>query len=301
MSVKISLLGHLALALACSVPLRAVAAAPANLEVLAPEARWTLNVEPESCALARTFGSGPSQVVLQLEAFGPGDSLTLSLIGARMEKYTRTSPLDLRFLPDGARSRIEPDAVRRIRVLSNGQPVSAIMLYADLAGRKFVRPAPEPPPLAEAELARMNALWVELGGAAAYQFQLGSMLAPIKALRGCVNTMVRRWGFDPALAAQSHGKPEPIGHPGEWATDNDYPADGMAKGIESDVHFRLVIDAAGQVSDCLIQDRFPPRGFGELTCKLVRARAHFRPAVDGTGKPVASYFASNVRWRIPRR
>ena len=268
---------------------------------LSPAARWSLDVEPDSCALARTFGSGPLQIVIQLEAFGPGDGMTFSMIGLPFDKYTRTGPLDLRFLPDGALSRIEPEAVRRIHVMSNGQPVSAILLYVDLAGRKKLHPGQELPPLPDAVLARMNALSIDLGGGADYELQLGSMLTPIKALRGCVDNMVRRWGFDPAAGARPGGRPEPLGHPGDWATDNDYPADGLARGIESDVHFRLSIDPGGQVTECIIQDRFPAGGFAELTCKLVRVRARFRPALDASGNPVASYYVNNVRWRIPHR
>lgn len=300
MQAAIGLFKPLACALACILPMRAAFAAPAGPDVLAPTARWSLNVEPESCALARTFGTGPSQMVLQFEAFRPGDAFTVTIFGTPMEKFTGASPLNLRFLPDGAPTRIVPVYVRRIRVKSNGQPVSAILFYADLAGRSSMRPLPEPPLLPEADLARLNALSVDLGSGAAYKFQLGSMLVPIKALRGCVEAMVRRWGFDPALAAQPQGTPEPLGNPGNWATDNDFPVDALAKGIESDVHYRLTVDPAGQVTACIVQNRFPPGGFGELTCRLLRARAQFRPALDASGKPVASSYASTVLWRIPR-
>lgn len=299
MKAAIHSFSTLACVLVAVLPLHSAIAAPAGPDMLAPAARWSLNVEPESCALSRTFGTGPSQAVLQVEAFAPGDGFTITIVGTPMEKYTRRVPLNLRFLPDGAPTRIEPLNVRRIKVTRNGQPISAILFHADLAGRTTIRPQPDPLPLPEAHLARMSALSVDLGGGAAYVFQLGSMLAPIKALRGCVDTMVRRWGFDPSLAAQPHGEPEPVRPPGEWATDNDYPLDALAKGIESDVHVRMAVDNAGKVTACIIQDRFPPGGFGELTCKLLRARARFRPALDGTGKPVASYHISSVRWRIP--
>ena len=157
---------------------------------LAPAARWSLDVEPESCALARTFGSGPSQIVLQLEVFKPTDTPLITLIGSPIDQYKTTSPLDLRFLPDGQPSHVEPVAIRRIHVASNGQPVTAILLYADFAGRKLQRQWQEFPVLPEADLSRIDAMSVDLGGGASYQLQLGSMLAPVKALRGCVDAMV---------------------------------------------------------------------------------------------------------------
>lgn len=255
--------------------------------------------EPECCALSRTFGSGASQIVLQMEAFKPGDWFTIALIGTPIDTYTRTAPIGLRFLPDGAQSTIEPNAVLRLRVTSNGQPLGAVLVYADLAGRKVLRAGDVLPPLPEAELARINALSIKLGPDSDYQLRLGSMLAPIKALRGCVDEMVRRWGFDPAVAARPGGRPEPVGSPGDWATDNDYPLEAQAKRIETNVHFRLSVDTAGKVTDCVVQDRIPPAGFGDLTCNLMRARARFRPAHDAGGSPVASYFASTVRWRVP--
>lgn len=276
----------------------ATASAP---PALAPAARWSLGVEPESCALSRTFGSGEGKVVLQLTAFHPSSGLFMMLIGKPAASYSRNGPLWLRFEPAGQRVAIEPTAARVVQVSVDHTPVRAVIVTSvDLAGRRATTPGEDLPPLTDAALSQTTALTAEWANSG-FRLDLGSMLPPITALRKCVDAMVGRWGYDVGATRRVEGRPVPLGRPGEWATDLDYPLDAIAKGIESDVHFRLSIDAAGKISDCVIQDPFPPLGFAELTCRLLRSRARFRPASDSSGKPIASFYASAVRWRIPRR
>ena len=276
-------------------------AAVGEPEALASTTPWTLDVEPESCTLVRGFGTGASRITLQLEAFAIGDGYSSMIVGAPAERSPATAPLVVRFLPDGQPATVEPIAARRVKVLSNGVSTGAIVFHADLAGRKVAHSGQVLRPLSEAALARIDGLALDVGSSGHYRLQLGPMLAPIKALRGCVDGMVRRWGFDPTVVDRPGGRPEPVGRPGDWATDNDLPPGAIARRIEADVHFRLTVDPAGRVSDCVVQDRAPSPTFSELTCRLMRERARFRPALGSTGQPVASWFVSTVRWRVPQR
>jgi len=83
--------------------------------------------------------------------------------------------------------------------------------------------------------------------------------------------------------------------------DSDYPDKSIMDGHNGLVQFRLDIDAAGAVAGCYVLHRTNPDDFADLTCRLIRQRAKFSPALDRDGKPVKSFFISKVRFVIPER
>lgn len=102
----------------------------------------------------------------------------------------------------------------------------------------------------------------------------------------------------PALAAEP-SPPRPMGSPGDWITDNDYPAAALREDAEGAVRFVLGIAADGSVTDCTVQQSSGDERLDAATCALVRARAKFTPALDAKGRPTTGTYASSVRWQIP--
>ncbi|RYD63685.1 MAG: TonB family protein, partial [Sphingomonadales bacterium] len=86
--------------------------------------------------------------------------------------------------------------------------------------------------------------------------------------------------------------------PGNWVTPDDYPVEAIRADEHGVVGFRLTIAADGSVGDCEIV-----ASAGETldreTCVLLRQRARFTPARDAKGVPVASRWASSIRWQFP--
>jgi periplasmic protein TonB len=92
----------------------------------------------------------------------------------------------------------------------------------------------------------------------------------------------------------------PLGSPGSWVMSNDYPAAALRQEQEGIVGFRLTISSDGVVSNCQItvSSSFPI--LDEATCRLVTARARFKPATDAKGNAAEGSFSSRVRWAVPR-
>ncbi len=63
------------------------------------------------------------------------------------------------------------------------------------------------------------------------------------------------------------------------------------------VRFRLDVDETGNVAGCRVLYRTNPDEFADLSCKLISKRAKFAPALDAKGKPVKSYYISQIRWQ----
>jgi len=91
----------------------------------------------------------------------------------------------------------------------------------------------------------------------------------------------------------------PLGNPGDWIGEADYPAAELRAGHAGTTRFRLTIGADGRVSGCEVSASSGWAGLDEATCRLVSARARFRPATDATRAATAGRFSSAIRWVIP--
>lgn len=99
-------------------------------------------------------------------------------------------------------------------------------------------------------------------------------------------------------ATQQPTRAAPVGNPGSWLSNADYPAEALRRRAHGFVGFRLTIDAGGVPTGCAVTASSQDRSLDETTCSLLLARAHFRPARDAQGNAVADSFASRVRWTI---
>ena len=112
--------------------------------------------------------------------------------------------------------------------------------------------------------------------------------------------------IDPPLPPQPPKQPlftpkaaHPLGQPGLWVSERDYPTGELRLNHAGAVGFSLSIGLSGQVTGCTVtrSSGFPI--LDETTCRLIARRARFEPARDEQGLPVAGQFASTVRWQIP--
>ncbi|WP_310533368.1 energy transducer TonB [Novosphingobium sp.] len=80
---------------------------------------------------------------------------------------------------------------------------------------------------------------------------------------------------------------------------SDYPASALRERITGTVRFRAIVDTVGRVSECIIVQSAGSPALDEATCRLVRERARFTPALNTRGKPVQGTYQNAVRWVIP--
>jgi len=80
----------------------------------------------------------------------------------------------------------------------------------------------------------------------------------------------------------------------------DYPLEAIRRAEHGDVGFRLVVGPNGRVTRCDILASSGSRALDEVTCRILRERARFRPARDSLGRPVADVVVSRVHWEMPQ-
>jgi TonB family protein len=97
----------------------------------------------------------------------------------------------------------------------------------------------------------------------------------------------------PVGAGSSRG---PIRSPPRWIGGGPTDADNREGRYQGTVAVQIAIDPGGRVSNCA-----PVRGSGNagldaMTCRLVKERARFTPALDAQGRPVVSQAYRTIVW-----
>lgn len=83
-------------------------------------------------------------------------------------------------------------------------------------------------------------------------------------------------------------------------SDEDYPASALRNSEEGTVGFRLDVGANGRVTNCTIIKSSSSAALDAATCRLLRSRARFTPAVDAQGQPTSSEVTDTKTWSLPK-
>jgi len=103
----------------------------------------------------------------------------------------------------------------------------------------------------------------------------------------------------PPPALPSSRGPTPVGSPGDWVAEDDYPMVALRDEIEGRVGFVLGVGPDGVPTSCTVETSSYSEALDTQTCKLLMERARFHPATDPQGRPVQGRYRSTVRWTIP--
>lgn len=101
-----------------------------------------------------------------------------------------------------------------------------------------------------------------------------------------------------ATQPTSHGprSAEPVSPLPTLFAVSDYPAEALAKHAQGITDFRLRVGGNGRVEKCEIERSSGSAALDEATCQVITRRARFRPAVNRTGRPVASVYTGMIHW-----
>lgn len=259
---------------------------------LTRQGKWVVNYGDDSCHLIGVFGTGSSEVALDIARYQPGDRFTLSLYSETLSSLDLEAKIKLAF---GSDAPLPRDAL-------TGTAGKFALVIVSGSMDVLNRPAPADdiplPTITPEQEDAVSSLTYQFNGRKPVRLELGSMRATLKALRTCTTNLVKSWGLDPEVQAKLTKQATPVGSPGSWLRSSDYPADMIAQGKNGWVRFRLGVNEAGVVTDCTVQQKMNPVEFNTVSCKLLTKRARFDPALDASGKPVKSYFLGSVLWKI---
>jgi len=91
--------------------------------------------------------------------------------------------------------------------------------------------------------------------------------------------------------------PEPTNSIPSLFAASDYPAEAIPRRAQGITDYRLRVDATGRVDRCEIERSSGNAALDAATCRVITKRARFRPAVDGSGRPIGGTYLGMVHWR----
>lgn len=272
-----------------ATPLRAADKPQVPLTLSAP---WNLSWDADTCDLIGTFGTGKNQANLKFTTFDLGNSFELSVFGQRFSSNEPKSKAKVDFGLTG--TAVEKDAL--YGVVSR---VPVVMLGTQSLVRSDPKPYKLPlVPVTSAQEAKVQDVSIKIDFRQPTVFHLGSMAPPMRALRGCMDDLVKAWGFDPAQQRSLKLWPGPSNDMATWARPSDYPAGMVLNKTTGLVRFRLNVDASGKVDGCRVVSLTNSPQFAAITCGLLTSRAKLTAAIGADGKPIRSFYISRIRWLL---
>lgn len=80
--------------------------------------------------------------------------------------------------------------------------------------------------------------------------------------------------------------------------DSDYPERPYRARIGGTVYITFVVAPTGRVSSCRVTRSSGNRELDVATCRLIMARLVYRPARDGSGRPIAETIRGQQEWEV---
>ena len=242
-----------------------------------PSGSWSVDWGDLRCSLIRRGDAASPSFVLQ------------TLPGSRRWQVRLVSPA----WPEGA---LDDPGELAVAFLPGGLPVSGAVAERVEAGPALViHDLPES--LLES-FAAAQSVRVERGSAPVLEIALPAAARALAAVRECESSAMREWGIDPA--AQPPVPPVSRRNLASLVRSGDYPVDALTGGHDGTVVFRLAVDAAGRVRECVPVVSSGHAGLDRRTCSIVR-EARFDPARGADGNPVAAVTISSMTWAIMGR
>jgi TonB family protein len=237
---------------------------------LVPSAKWTVDYRPDKCIASRPFGAEPA-TYLALEPLVSLDfkGATLIILAPNSEGGgTRNGTAKISLRPAGTTKML--GYVSRASQ-PNGARSYEMSLDADIM----------------AQIGQATSLAID-AGKESVALETGKLQPVIDAAEKCNDDLMRSWGVDPAARA------EPIGNPGEWFTDNDYPPAAAQRHAQGHALIVLTIDTDGRVKGCRIVATTGDPDLDRGTCDNARAHARYVHKSGGD-----RFSVLGVHWALP--
>lgn len=271
-----------------------VAAQPALAEKapleLAPFSPWHVEWTKETCVVRSGYGTKEEPVILQIERFAPHTGFAVVVVGKPFAKFA-PGKVTIRYGPAGA-----IDEHEDVLDGTSGSGLPVLFFHTSSVGPRngigeFIPVSPD-------QEKAVTSIAISKRGKPTVILKTGRLDKMFAEMRKCTDDLVRSWKLDPEKLLRAQRGPIPVTDSRHWIKASDYPYNMLRAGKRSLINFVLLVDAAGNVSDCRIQRSYGDEAFVRRTCQALSQRAKFEPALDEKGQPIPSFFATGVRWMI---
>lgn len=275
-------------------------AAQAQDAAFKPSSAWAADYGDDYCRLVRSFSDGTDEISLAIQRIQPGADTQILLIGNAIKTYRGAAELGWHFLPSDA-DRKSPYSRSET---GDGQQY---LRLDNVFLTPIAPPAPGAPPgppkydrAAEQEAGRaLTGLVLEGGLTKPVQIETGRLNAAIAALQTCTDDLIGTWGLDADKHKTMSSPAIPQLTPDGWLPSGTIPFSEFGKFAGGGNQVRLMIDAGGKPTACLIHSPTLDKSLNDRICALLMDKASFAPAKDAGGQAMASYWLGSPMFLGP--
>lgn len=270
---------------ATMLPASVIARSIVSSEVLKPSDGWRVDYGINECRLIRKFGDATHSTTFQLSRVDPNPDFAPALAIASEKLKPSENPVQIFISVDGHAERLKLGG-SVLRVVSDAPPI----MYTSGAGTFS--------DVIQANIAAKQETTITVTvGNTIIGLALGNLEKPLHALDGCVDDLVRTFGYDPEAQRAIKARAMPVTSTGTWFNTTDYPVALSYTSKSGGVMAWLDISDRGGITGCHVMEAGGDPAFEQLTCEVAKKNGRFTPALDKTGKPIATYFVLRVMWR----
>jgi len=244
-----------------------------------PTDRWVVDFDDAQCVAMRNYGTKDAPFVLALKQPALGDVMQLSVVrrgvgAAFAEQHDASISLD------------------------GGKPIEMTVVSAAVKRSHNVvlqmnirRPTFD-------LLAHANAFRIRAKDQLDASFQLSQVDGVLKVLDQCVADLRQVWNVAAEGTTNPNLKKAADGTLQGLFSADDYPGVALDEDQRGGVKFALLIDETGKVADCTVIETSGVAALDVQSCAIVKARAHFAPAIGLDGRPAKDAKIQTVKWDI---
>ena len=260
---------------------------------------WVLDYADDRCRLVAIFGEGEDRTPLIFEQYHPSSSLRWMIAGPYLKGMRKGREATVQFGPTLEPFTVEYDD----RTFGEyGELVGGSWHTTDTAesADEQVVPISNLSNRLDASKGReVRWIGIQRSRKPMLKLETGELESLAQAMNSCIDNLVASWGLDPEQDRRRARGPKFVNQVRIFrALASSYPSSARSRGMEADRQIRVLVDAAGKVTQCAMADVTSAERFDDRACELFRREAKFEPASDTEGKPIPSYYIMTLSYRL---
>jgi TonB family protein len=237
---------------------------------MTPSSKWVVDYRADMCLVSRQFGAKPNLTMFGLKpaVLMDGKSATIFLLtpneGSRGFRHGSAA---ITLQPTGETRSFDYD--------SDVPKGDSLRVYEMMADADFM-----------GHLGQATGLTIE-AGKDSFSLATGKVQPVLDAVATCNDDLIRSWGADP------DAKAEPLGNPGSWFNNADYPIAARRRNAQGRTVIVITVNAKGDPTACRVAITSGDPDLDSRTCELARQRGRY---VSKEGGDRFAIFG--IRWTL---
>jgi TonB family protein len=277
----------------------ALASSPVRAEpvVLKPSSPWNVDFGEERCRLARFFGDDDNKHVLIFEQYWPGDNLGMTAAGNAFKPFRSTRPTEISFFGPENTTETRP-FTGDFAEYGNALVFSNVWVAKITQGTNGAIRIPGDTSQLDTAIAREVSAATFRQGDKMVELTTGPLDEAFKVLNLCANDLVASWGLDPE---QVRTASQPVRWTNGQAITKKildvYPSQAAREGEQAILRMRVIVNERGEMEECKLFESTVTDKLDSPVCRIMKG-ACFEPALDAQGKPMRSYYATSITYKL---